>query len=145
MIIFRKLFSKLINDDRLFTENRQDEIKYLIKCSKTTTMEFLKALEMYYYDYQDVDHWLDKAVGYMLNMSNKESVKPYMSFICLLEEEELENLLKEEGGEIISWELTLDKSDTDSYKKEFNQFYHKVQKLQEKLLKEKGIEEVLEC
>lgn len=44
MIIFRKLFSKLINDDRLFTENRQDEIKYLIKCSKTTTMEFLKSL-----------------------------------------------------------------------------------------------------
>ena len=58
---------------------------------------------------------------------------------------ELENLLKEEGGEIISWKLTLDKSDTDSYKKEFNQFYNKVQKLQEKLLKEKGIEEVLEC
>ena len=140
MIIFRKLFSKLINDDRLFTENRQDEIKYLIKCSKTTTMEFLKALEMYYYDYQDVDHWLDKAVGYMLNMSNKESVKSYMSFICLLEEEDIENLVGQDGLDFVGSYYRADsRSDIlNQIKLSVKQKYSKIEKdNQVKLFNEK--------
>ena len=100
MIIFRKLINSKL---KLFVENvRSEEIKYLVRCSRTTTMEFLKAIEMYYLDSQDVDHWIDKAVGYILNMSNKDNVSPYMSFVCLLDNETIENLIGSDGLKYMS-------------------------------------------
>lgn len=94
MIILRRLFSELTQ--KLFAD-RKTEVEYLIRCSKTTTMEFLKAVEMYYYDYQDVDHWLDKATGYMLNLANKNSVDVYMAFICLLSDDDIDTLVGQDG------------------------------------------------
>lgn len=57
----------IILRDKLFSETRKDEISKIIESCHTYIKEIIKSLELYWKDPDDVNHWIDKAGGFIYN------------------------------------------------------------------------------
>ena len=127
MIIFRSKQIEFSDD------SRKDEITYLINCCFTITREVIKAIEMYYLDYQDVNHWLDKATSYMLRFTNKDYIDVYMSFICMLDINSIRNLVGIDGLEYLKQKYKLQGNNLnidflENIKSSIRKDYNKIEK-----------------
>ena len=100
MILFRKLFAK----------SRSEQIDELIKQTETITMEVIKVLSMYWIigdedndKGENVDHWLDKAVGYIntslvIGGNSKDVfIYPHMAFIGVFDDDIVKELIGDSG------------------------------------------------
>lgn len=99
MILLRKLFAK----------SRGEQITKLIGQTETITMEVLKAISMYWIisdennkdKGENVDHWIDKAAGYInkdLIYGLKDSfVYPHMAFIGIFDDNTVKNFIGDDG------------------------------------------------
>ena len=77
-----------------FAETRNDEIKKLISSCHTGTKELIKAIELYWYDQNDVDHWIEKATGSIMSVTNnKIYVCPKEYFICCFRDDEISKMI----------------------------------------------------
>ena len=87
----------ILRQKQLEFSDRQTEINLLINCCKTNTMEVLKALEMYFLDNKDVNHWLDKATSYMMKFIEGENIEVYLSFIGMFDKSTITDLIGIDG------------------------------------------------
>lgn len=92
MIIFRQ-------KDFGLSDSRQDLLNYLVSSCHTIAMEFIKAIDLYWYDNQDVSHWVDKPTGYILRLANK--IDLHYSLICSFADSTIRNLIGVDGLSIV--------------------------------------------
>lgn len=84
----------IILRDKLFSETRKDEISKIIEPCHTYIKEIIKSLELYWKDPDDVNHWIDKAGGFIYNDTyNKQFIKPHYCFIYCFNDNDIINLI----------------------------------------------------
>lgn len=90
MIIFReKDFSNL--------SNRAGQLSYLIGSCHTISLELIKAIELYWDSPENVNHWIDKASGYLHRMTGKEYIFPHFGLICSFKHKNISDLIGVDG------------------------------------------------
>jgi hypothetical protein len=94
MIIFRQ-------KDFGLSDSRQDQLSYLIDGCHTIAMELIKAIDLYFQDNQDVSHWVDKPVGYILKLSGRSAVELHYSLICSFPDSDIIKLIGVDGLTLI--------------------------------------------